>query len=164
MSLKHAVIAGAKWTSVSTVVSAAVQFAQMAVLARLLSPVDFGLMAMVMIVLNFAQIYSDLGISAAIVQKQDPSWKELSSVYWASIFVGIFVFGLLLAATPIIVRLYGEPRLSTLVPAISILFLIAPFGSQFSLLLQKNLEFRTLALIDMSAAISGAVIAIAAAW
>lgn len=160
MSLKRAATAGAKWTSISSAFGAIVQFAQITVLAWLLRPADFGLMAMVMIVLNFAQIYSDLGISLAIVQRQDSSNEQLSSLYWLSVVMGVVVFGILLAAAPFVAGLYGESQLGTLVPAISLLFLIAPLGSQFGLLMQKHFEFKKLALIEISAATAGAIVAI----
>src|SRR6266446_3334400 len=116
MSLKAEAISGAKWTTASTMAVAAVQFLQLIVLARLLSPSDFGLMAMAMAALGFAQIFADAGISSAIIHRQKSSRQELSSLYWLNVFAGTIVFGLTILATPLIVSFFGDPRLELLLP------------------------------------------------
>lgn len=163
MSLKKSAASGVKWTTVSSVAITVLQFIQLAVLARLLSPEDFGLMAMVAVVIGFAAAYADMGISAAIIHRQDATREQLSSLYWLNLLAGVLVYLVVLALTPVIVALYDEPRLSKLIPWITLTFLINPLGTQFQLLLQKNLRFRRLALIEISAALVGASVAIVAA-
>src|SRR5712664_863135 len=163
MSLKAEAISGAKWTTASSVAVAAIQFVQLVVVARVLSPGDFGLMAMVMAVLGFAQIFTDVGVGSAVIHRQNNSHQELSSLYWLNVFAGAAVFLLTVAATPLVVAFFDEPRLATLLPATALLFLIAPFGQLFQLLLQKELKFRDLALVEFLSAIAGAVVAIGCA-
>jgi lipopolysaccharide exporter len=136
---------------------------QLTLLARLLSPSDFGMVAIVMVVLGFAQTYLDMGISNAIIQRQHTSKEQLSSLYWLNIFAGWIIFGITVAVTPLIVILYREPYLFTILPVAAIMFLIGPPGAQFSLLLQKGLFFRTLAVVEIAATLSGALIAIGGA-
>ncbi len=163
MSLKAEAISGAKWTTASSVAVAAIQFVQLVVVARVLSPGDFGLMAMVMAVLGFAQIFTDVGVGSAVIHRQTNSHQELSSLYWLNVFAGAAVFLLTVAATPLVVAFFDEPRLATLLPATALLFLIAPFGQLFQLLLQKELKFRNLALVEFLSAFAGAVVAIGCA-
>jgi lipopolysaccharide exporter len=163
MSLKASAATGAKWTAVSATISGVVQVAQLAILARLLSPTDFGMVATVMLVLGFAQTYLDMGISNAIIQRQDTSKEQLSSLYWLNIFAGWVIFAVTVAVTPLIARLYKEPYLLTILPLAALLFLVGPPGTQFSLLLQKRLRFRTLAFVEIAASSSSALIAIGAA-
>jgi O-antigen/teichoic acid export membrane protein len=163
MSLKAKAATAAKWTAISATISGLIQVTQLAILARLLSPSDFGLVATVMLVLGFAQIYLDMGISNAIIQRQDTSKEQLSSLYWLNIFAGWVVFAVTVAFTPLIVSLYKEPHLLTILPVAALLFLVGPPGTQFSLLLQKRLRFRTLAFVDIAASSSNALVAIAAA-
>jgi O-antigen/teichoic acid export membrane protein len=66
-----------------------------------LRPEDFGLMAMAMVVIGFSQAYSDMGISAAIVHKQDVTSEHLSSLYWLNIIAGLLIYLLVLIATPL---------------------------------------------------------------
>ncbi len=163
MSLERQAAKGAYWTGTSSVVVTALQFAQLAVLARLLVPEDFGLMAMLMIVVGLAQAFADMGISSAIIHRQDTTDEHLYSLFWLNILAGIVLFLLLLAAAPAIVALFAEPRLSELIPVIALIFLIAPFGQVHQSLLQKNLRFRELAVSEISAAAFSATVAITAA-
>ena len=103
MSLKRQAAEGAYWTGTSSVVVTVLQFAQLAILARLLVPEDFGLMAMMMVVIGFAQAFADMGISNAIIHRQDTTDEHLSSLYWLNILAGIVLFFLLVAAVPAIV-------------------------------------------------------------
>ena len=163
MSLKAEAISGAKWTTASSVAVAAIQFVQLTVVARILSPSDFGLMAMVMAVLGFAQIFTDVGIGAAVIHRQNNSPRQLASLYWLNVFAGATVFLLTIAATPLVVSFFDEPRLEVLLPCTALLFLITPFGQLFQLLLQKELKFKSLARVEFLSAIAGAVIAIGCA-
>jgi lipopolysaccharide exporter len=71
MSLGRVATGAAKWTATSTLITTAVQLTQLSILARLLSPEDFGLMAMVVVVIGFGQLFTDMGISNAIIHRQD---------------------------------------------------------------------------------------------
>src|SRR5437899_6472229 len=117
-------------------------------------------MAMAMAALGFAQIFADAGISSAIIHRQKSSRQELSSLYSLNVFAGTIVLGLTILATPLIVSFFGDPRLELLLPCTALLFLIAPFGQQFQLLLQRDLKFRILAIVELSSAIVGAIVAV----
>ena len=163
MSLKRQAAEGAYWTGTSGVAVTVLQFAQLAVLARLLVPEDFGLMAMMMVVIGFAQAFADMGVSNAIIHRQDTTDEHLSSLYWLNILAGTVLFVLLLAAVPAIVAFFAAPRLAGLIPVTALIFLIAPFGQVYQALLQKNLRFRELAVSETSAAALSATVAITAA-
>lgn len=141
----------------------ALQFITLAVLARLLSPADFGLMGMVMVVIGFAQAFADMGISNAIIHRQDATREQLSSLYWLNIFSGVVVFFLVCVSTPLIVEFYHEQRLSNLLYLTALVFLITPFGQQFQILLQKELKFNGLAKIEITHSLVHSVTAIGAA-
>lgn len=149
MNLKSQAISGAKWLSVSTAVNICFQFIQLIVLTKLLSPTDFGLMAMVMVVVGLAQIYTDAGISNAIIYKQDTTKEQLSSLYWLNIAAGFLVFALVLLLNPLVVHFYHQPKLKVILFFTSLIFLILPWGQQFQILLQKELKFKIIALIEM---------------
>ena len=138
MILKQQAVSGVKWSGVSVGVVTALQFVDLAVLARLLSPSDFGLMGMVMVVFGFAQAFADMGISNAIIHRQDVTKDQLSSLYWLNILSGVIVFCVVCASVPLIVGFFHEPRLNNLLYLTAIIFLITPFGQQFQILLQKE--------------------------
>ena len=160
VSLTQRAAHGVKWTATSMVVATALQFVQIAVLARLLSRADFGLMAMILVVLAFGQAYADMGLSNAIIWRQDATRKQLSSLYWVNVLAGLGVFVVVLALTPLIAAFYRQPRLEHYLPLAALVFLIVPFGQQFQVLLQKELRFRILAAIEISAAAVAATTAI----
>jgi O-antigen/teichoic acid export membrane protein len=164
MSLKKRAFSGVVWTSTSTVIATSLQLVQLAVLARLLKPSDFGLMGMVMVVIGFAQAFADMGMSNAIIYRQNTNSNQLSSLYWLNILAGIIVFGILVASSPRIAKFYGEPRLSNLIVWAALIFLITPIGQQFQILLQKELQFDRLAKVEVVGATLGVVVSIITAW
>ncbi len=162
-ALRIQAAAGVRWTGVSSVVNALADIARIIVLARFLSPVDYGVMAMVWIVIGLAQIYLDLGISAAIVHRQDSTSEELSSLYWLNILVGLTMFGLVWLSSPWIPLIFREPRMVPLLRVTAMVFIIAPIGSQFEVLLQKKLLFKSLARWEITASVCSATVAIVCA-
>lgn len=139
------------------------QFFTLAVLARLLSPSDFGLMGMVIVVIGFSQLFADMGISNAIIYHQNSTREELSSLYWLNIAAGIGIFIIIYATTPLIASFYHEAQLKDLLHLSAVIFLILPFGQQFQVLLQRELQFNRLAKIDITGSFANSVFAIALA-
>jgi len=153
MSLRVKAVASVKWMGLSMIVVASVQFITMAIMARLLLPSDFGLMGMILVVLGFSRLFADMGISHAIIYRQDTTSKQLSSLYWLNIFSGLGVFVIVCLSSPLIALFYHEPRLTKLILISATIFLITPFGQQFQILFQKELQFNRLAKIEIMAAI-----------
>lgn len=149
LDIKLQATKSAKWTAFSNVIVSLLEMLRLFIMAKLLSPDDFGLMAMVMVVLGFAQVYSDMGIGAAIIHRQDITTNQLSSLYWLNIFAGFIICLIIYFLQPFIIIFYNEPRLNDLLPWVVIIFLTAPFGQQFQFLLQKELSFKIIALIDI---------------
>lgn len=160
MSLKKMVISGAKYTTFSSLFLIFLQIFRLSILARLLDPSSFGLMGMVTVVIGLSQIFSDMGISNAIIQKQKVSSRELATLYWFNFFTGILVTLILILLTPFIISFYKEPDLKEIIYILALTFLIAPVGQQFQFLLQKELEFKKLSLIEISASIINTVLSI----
>jgi O-antigen/teichoic acid export membrane protein len=105
-SLKRQAASGVKWTALSTGITTGLQFLKFAILARILGPEAFGLMGMTMVVIGFAQAFADMGVSNAIIYRQDATKEQLSSLYWLNILSGIAVFFVILAVTPLVVVFY----------------------------------------------------------
>jgi O-antigen/teichoic acid export membrane protein len=103
-----------------------------------------------------------MGITNAIIAKQ-ASGPHLSSLYWVNLLAGTTIAGLIMASSPLIADLYDQPELRRLLPIAALAFVITPFGQQFQALLQKELDFRPLALAEIPAAIVGAAVAISLA-
>ena len=149
MSLKAKTISGVKWTTVSTIFINMLQLLQLAILARFLSPRDFGLMAIVMVVMGFVQGFADMGISNAIIHRQNTTRNELSSLYWLNVFAGVVMFTIVSLVAPLVAKFYHQPELTNLIILLSSTFIIQSFGQQFVMLWQKELRFKEIAKVEI---------------
>lgn len=155
-ALRKKATSGARWTGVATGARITTQLVQLAILARLLEPEDFGLMAMINVVVVFGQSFGDVGISNAIIHYRDATRRELSSLYWLNIFGGVVVYLAVVLISPLVAGLFGEPRLNELLDWGALVFLITPVGHQFQVLLERELDFKRVARVEVAATILGA--------
>jgi len=137
---------------------------QMGVLARLLAPSDFGLMALVAAVIAFAQIFSDMGISNAIIHHQKISQEALSSLYWLNVLASTVLMMLLMLLSPFFATWYREPRIQPVLMLVSLSFLIAALGQQLRVMAEKNLRFQQLTVIDLTSSLLGFAISVSVAF
>ncbi|MDR2409351.1 MAG: MOP flippase family protein [Bacteroidales bacterium] len=159
MELKQKTINSAKWSSLSTVVRILAQIFRLAVLARFLSASDFGLSAIVLLILGFTNIFSDFGINVAILHKQEISKDEYNSLYWFNILVNIGLYCLILCFTPVAVYFYDQPLLKKLIPLAGVDLILIAIGKQFHTVLQKRLDFKVIAIIDIIASVISLLVA-----
>lgn len=160
LNIKKEAKKGVKWTSIASMFSALCQLGLLVLLARYLDSEDFGLMAIALFVINLSQMFIDMGVSNAIIHKQDISKKELDSLYWLNIFMGIGVFIILYFLSGIIASFYNEEKLRNVLIVISLSFLIQPIGAQFSVLLRKYLMFKEIAIRSIISQIFGFVVGV----
>lgn len=159
-SLKNQAVSSVKLTSISMLVTSLLQIAQLLILGRLLGPEVFGLIAMIQIVIQFSQLFLEMGITDAIIQKKHISKLELSSLYWFSIFIGLVLFVVLLGVAPVIALLFNEPSLTAMIQVVGISFIILPFGLQFQTLATKKLEFRQITKNEIMATTIGVLLTV----
>lgn len=164
MTLKQKAFSAVRWTTFSMLSKAVLMLLQMAVLARLLTPSDFGLMALVAAVIAFAQIFSDMGISNAIIHHQKISQESLSSLYWLNVVASVVLMLLLMLLSPFVAEWYHEPRMQLILMLVSTSFLIAAVGQQLRVMAEKNLHFRKLAIIELVAALIGFIVSVSVAF
>lgn len=150
MNLKAQAVSGVKWTTFSTMITTILQLLQLAILARFLEPSAFGLMALVMVVIGFSQAFLDMGISNAIIHKQEISKEQLSTLYWVNVLAGFLLFCIIALIAPFVSNFYNEPELTTLIIIVALTFIIQPFGQQFMILWQKEMRFSEIAKIDIA--------------
>jgi O-antigen/teichoic acid export membrane protein len=152
-SLRHAAVSGVKWITASTGAGAALSMVQTLILARLLGPGAFGLMAAAMVIVGFAQMFRDMGITNAIIVRPDVSRESLSSLYWANLASGLAVGGLVMASTPLVVAYYHQSGLTTMMPWMALTFAVGPVGNVFGALLARELQFELIAKIETAASV-----------
>ncbi len=160
MSLKSQAVSGVKWNGLATSIKIAIQFFSVAVLAHLLAPGDFGLVSMAVVATGFIQAFADLGLSNAIIHRQDATREQLSSLYWLNLGAGFVLFILLWLVAPLVAAYFREPAVSNILRWSALSFLIAPFGQQWQILLRREMRFKALSLIEVIEGIGYAAFAI----
>ena len=121
----------------------AVQFVILIILARLLLPEEFGLIAMLTIFIAIAQSFINSGFGQALIQKQNATHIDECSIFYFNIFVGFLAAGLLCLAAPWIAGFYNQPLLVPLTCALSLNLIINAFGLVQTTLLTKHIDFKT---------------------
>jgi O-antigen/teichoic acid export membrane protein len=125
------------------------------VLARLLVPQAFGLVAMVTTVMGFLRIFQDAGLSTATVQRQEITHAQVSNLFWVNVAVGGIITLLVAASAPAVAWFYREPRLVGITLVLSITFLLASSTVQHIALLNRQMRFKVLAMIDVVSMLTG---------
>ena len=125
------------------------------VLARLLAPQDFGLVAMVTTVTGFLRVFQDAGLSTATVQRQQITHAQVSNLFWVNVAVGGVITLLVAASAPAVAWFYREPRLVGITLMLSVTFLFASSAVQHIALLNRQMRFTVIAVIDVVSMLAG---------
>ena len=157
--LKHRAIRGGIAKIGSQIANLLIRTGSLMVLARLLSPKDFGLVGMVTAITGIFGVFRDFGLSAAAVQRAEITQQQSSTLFWINLFVGILLGLLALSLAPFIVALYHEPRLFGIAAVLASAFVFNAAGVQHLALLERQMRFTTLAVIDVFALTLSAAIA-----
>lgn len=163
MRLVNKTVFAIKWSSISQVSRQIMQLVTTAVLARLLSPSDFGLVGMATIVIGFVGIFSDLGTSSAIIQRKNLSDSLINSLFWINVVFGLLAMVILLAVAPLVANFYQEPRVTLVLRVLSFTFLMSGISILQKAILERNLAFNTSAKIEISAVVAGSLLGISTA-
>ena len=158
MNLRTKTIRGIGWSATSQIARLSMQVVITAILARLLTPSDFGLIAMVAVFSAFVGIFSDFGLSSALIQRKEINNELLSSVFWIGVLLGVLLTLSFAICAPLIAAFYSEPQLIPIIVVLSTTFFIGSLGNTQIALLTKNMNFKALAIISVCAvAVSGTV-------
>jgi teichuronic acid exporter len=152
------------WSSVGQIGTQALSFIFGIVLARLILPAEYGLLAMVMVFTGFANIFIDLGFGAAIIQRKSINNDDLSTSFWLNVFIGCFLFLVLYLCAPLISNFYDNPKLVQLVRVVSLNFIITSFSSTHQSLLIKRVDFKPKTKITIFAVLISSVLGISLAY
>lgn len=156
-------VSGVKWSSLSQFGRQGAQILTIVVLARLLSPSDFGLVSMAMVVVGFIALFNDLGTSAAVIQRGDVPERFLSSIFWVNAAFGLLATAAVFILSPLAAGFYGEPQVTPVLRLLSVAFLISGMGVLQKALLERELAFQKLARVELAAVLAGCGVGIGAA-
>lgn len=164
MTLRKKAFTSIRWTALSSSVKIVVQLSQLVILSRLLSPADFGLIAIAVAIAAFLQIFADAGVSNAIIHFQDISNEQLSSLFWVNVSLAALLAIALAGTSSFIANWYSQPELISLLYIAALTLFINALGQQLRVNAQKNLLFPLLVKIELSAVLSGFLLSLFLAW
>lgn len=156
-------VRGGATTTAAQAIAFAIQMTSTVVLARLLTPADFGLIAMVTAVTGFAGMFKDLGLSMATVQRAEITHEQISNLFWVNVGVSLLIALITVAFAPLIAWFYGDSRLTAIAAALSVALIFGGLGVQHLALLQRQMRFTALAAIQTISALVGVAAGIGAA-
>lgn len=154
-SLKKRTFSGALWLGGVKASNAIFQFAILAILARLLTPTEFGLIGMALIVTSFSDIFSDMGFGPAITQKKELSKTDIQAGFTYSIIFGAILFLLLWVFTPTISRFFRSDELIPILRVISVVLLFRSVSTIPLGLMYRDMEYKKLSLIQITTYVVG---------
>lgn len=163
-SFKSSLLSGMKWTTLSAIVKSVVKLLQVAILTRFLPKSDFGTIAIAVLFIGFTELFLDMGISSAILHKQDTTREEYSSLFWLNILTGLFLTGILWILSPLVALYYNDESLTLILRLLSLNVLISSIGRQHHTIRQKKLNFKFLANVELATYIGTFLLAVLLAY
>lgn len=145
MSLKNAVITSLIWKFLERIGTQGVQFVVAIVLARLLAPADFGLIALVTVFIALANVFVQSGLNTALIQKKNADNLDFSTVFYASLVIAALLYGLLFVCAPLLAHFYnGQTKLIPVIRALSVMLLLGAINSVQEAYVDRNMMFKKL--------------------
>lgn len=129
-----------------------IQVLSVIVLSRLLTPTDYGLLAIVLVVVAFGEIFRDFGLTSASVQAEVLSRGQRDNLFWINTAIGLGLGVAMFALAGVLAAIAGEPDLEQIAQALAVLFLLNGLATQYRATLMRELRFRALAVIDVGSA------------
>ena len=156
---------GVKWGALSTATTTVLQLLLMALMARLLLPADYGIVATAGVALRFLSYFAQMGVMQAVVQKPELEEGDIGAALHVSISISLAFTALAMLVAPVAQAFFGMPGLGWVVAALSLNFAFGGLGNVATGVLRRKLDFRTIAFIDIgSYAIGYGLVGLPAAW
>lgn len=141
---------GLQWSTTAVVINSGMQVLYMSVMARLLDPAAYGLMAMAMVVIRFGKYFSQMGVMQAIIQKKELHKHDIQIAFTGSLFLGLVFSGIFFAAAPLVEMYFREAAIVPIVRVLALSFLITGLSSTSIGLLRRRMNFKAISIGDVA--------------
>jgi len=162
--LRERVVSGALWLTATRASGQIITWIITIIVIRLLTPADYGLMGMAVLITGILFLFNEIGLGAAIVQKSTLTSEQLSDLRWLIIAVNVGLFALLVVLAPAGAAYFHEPRLSPITRVLAITFLINAVGVPSAALLQREMAFKEKASAEVMGNVAGGIATLLLAW
>lgn len=163
-TLKHKATHGIKWSFIDNIANSGITFLVGIILARLLSPTEFGILGLITIFINLANTIIDGGFVTALIRKPDSTNEDYNTVFYCNLGISVLLMIILILFSKNISIFFNQPLLSRIMPVMSILLLINAFGIIPRTLLVKKIDFKTQAKVSVIASLGSGIIGIMMAF
>ncbi len=159
-SLKQKTVQGVKWEVASKVLQKIISVASFAVLARMLDPASFGLFALAFVAIDALNLVKSFGLDSALIQRKESIQKASDTTFFLVVASGVTIFLTCQFAAPFVAVFFKNPEVTPVVRALGFIFLLNTVGKVPAALLAKQMEYRKIAIVNLSGAIANATLAI----
>lgn len=163
-TLKKKTILGLFWSFSDLIANQGIKFIIQVILARLLVPKDFGVIAMITVFIAVSQSFIDSGFTNALIRDKKPSQEDYSTVFYFNLFMAVLMYILLFFSAGTISSFFKEPQLVAILRVLAIVLIINSFGLIQRTILTKSINFKTQTKISVISSILSGVIAVVFAY
>jgi PST family polysaccharide transporter len=164
MNLRQNAVKGVVWSAITSWGRQAIAFIVFFLLARLLGPETFGLVAMASVFLSFVQVFVDQGFAEAIIQRHELEPEHLDTAFWTSLGIGLLITVVSVGTSGLVADLFKQPQLTPIIRWLSLSFLIVALVSVQDAIFRRNLAFKTLAIRSLVAVLAGGLVGVTMAF
>lgn len=162
--LKQKAVSSMVWMAIMKYSTMIIQFISGIILARLLTPYDYGCIGMLSIFMVLAEAFIDGGFGSALIQKKRPTQEDYSTIFFWNLFMAILLYAVLYACAPVIARFYNIPLLRKVLRIQGVILFIYAFNVVQRNQLQKQLKFKTLSIITLTSSVIALIVTIVLAY
>lgn len=162
--LKQKAAAGMVWTALQKYSTMLISFISGIILARLLTPYDYGCIGMLSIFMVLAEAFIDGGFGSALIQKKSPSQEDYSTIFWWNLGMAVLMYTVLFISAPAISRFYDIPLLSNVLRVQGLVLFIYAFNIVQRNQLRKKLNFKVLSIVTIITSVTSLIVTIIMAY
>ncbi len=159
-NIKNKVLSGVVWKFAERILSQGVTFVVSLVIARILLPEDYGMIAMISVFINIAIVLVSNGFNSALIQGQSVTEEDFSTLFWSSLFISISIYIILFLLAPLISKFYNVTELTPIIRVFSILLPISAYNSIQNAYVAKKMDFKKNFIASLIASIVSGIIGI----
>ena len=164
MSLRKSALSGMFWTFVQQMSTQGITFIVSIILARLLLPEEFGLIALLSVFMNVGNTLVNSGLSKSLIRTSNPDDDDFSSVFWFNMFISIIMYLLMYFLAPLVANFYNQAILILLLRLYSVVFIINSFVIVQNTRLTKEMDFKKQTIITIPSIVIGSIVGITMAY
>jgi len=158
--IKIRAVKSVKWTAFNEIVSRSIRPITILILARLLTPADFGIVGVATIVTGLAQIFQEFGLGKTLIQRETEVNKSANIIFWANIMLSLFLYLIIFLSAPLIAKFFYEPKAIDVLRVLCLQIVLFSLVSVHQALFQRKFQFKQIFFIKLSSGIIPAVVSI----